>query len=335
MSVSRVNNAVFVNDFAADLSNVRYGPVSFPELYPGGVLIKVLVRPINPADVLSAQGFYAGFKPKTFPAVLGLEGVGEVEDPNGSQLIKGQRVIVFFDAKNGNGSWQEYVVRPVESLIPVPDSVSTEAASQFLVNPGTVLGFLDELQIPQGKYLVQSAAGSVLGRQLIQLAKYKGIKTVNLVRRKEQIEELKAIGADVVLWTEEPNVDLGAAIREATGGEGAYAGVDAVGGSLTGHLQAGLRDNGVLLVYGALSGITFEGRVLEVLTRNVQIRGFWLNKWLEKKNVAEVFGELIQLLAEKVIVPYNGEKFELSQIKEALSNALKLARGGKTLLVSK
>lgn len=46
----------------------------------------------------------------------------------------------------------------------------------------------------QGKYLVQGAAGSVLGRMLIQYAKHIGIKTINIVRRQEQIQELKDLG---------------------------------------------------------------------------------------------------------------------------------------------
>lgn len=46
----------------------------------------------------------------------------------------------------------------------------------------------------QGKYLIQGAAGSVLGRMLIQYAKHIGIKTINIVRRQEQIQELKDLG---------------------------------------------------------------------------------------------------------------------------------------------
>jgi hypothetical protein len=72
--------------------------------------------------------------------------------------------------------------------------VATVLLSPPQVNPVTVYGFFDDLQIPQGEWLLQNAAGSVLGRQVIELAKARGVKTINVVRRKEQFDELKEIG---------------------------------------------------------------------------------------------------------------------------------------------
>ena len=46
----------------------------------------------------------------------------------------------------------------------------------------------------QGKYLLQAAAGSSLGRQLIQYARHVGVKTINVVRREEQVQQLKELG---------------------------------------------------------------------------------------------------------------------------------------------
>ena len=102
--------------------------------------------------------------------------------------------LCFFDARNGNGSWQEFVTLPASNFIPVPDSVSDESAAQFLVNPVTVVGMLEELAAPRGEYILQSAAGSTLGRMMITVAKKRGLKTINLVRRAEQVAELKAMG---------------------------------------------------------------------------------------------------------------------------------------------
>ncbi len=58
----------------------------------------------------------------------------------------------------------------------------------------TAYGFLETLQVPKGEYLLQGAAGSTLGRQLIAMAKERGVKTINVVRRKEQVQELLDIG---------------------------------------------------------------------------------------------------------------------------------------------
>lgn len=50
--------------------------------------------------------------------------------------------------------------------------------------------------VPQGEWLLQTAAASGLGRQVIQYAKSQGIKTVSIVRRSEQIKELQDLGCD-------------------------------------------------------------------------------------------------------------------------------------------
>jgi NADPH:quinone reductase-like Zn-dependent oxidoreductase len=90
---------------------------------------------------------------------------------------------------------------------------------------------IEILQVPKGEYVIQSAAASVFGRMFIQLAKHKGIKTINLVRRDSQIEELKAIGADEVInYTKEDVVDR---VKQLTGGKLAYAGIDCVCGDMT------------------------------------------------------------------------------------------------------
>ncbi len=57
-----------------------------------------------------------------------------------------------------------------------------------------VYGLLDSVAIPDGKYLLQTAAASAFGRMVISLAKSRGIRTINIVRRSEQVAELKALG---------------------------------------------------------------------------------------------------------------------------------------------
>lgn len=53
---------------------------------------------------------------------------------------------------------------------------------------------LEDIKVPQGKYLLQNAANSILGKQLISAASKKGVKTINVVRRKEVIDELRLLG---------------------------------------------------------------------------------------------------------------------------------------------
>ena len=61
-------------------------------------------------------------------------------------------------------------------------------------NPLTAVAMLDALAIPQGEYVIQTAAGSCFGRLFITLAKHRGVKTINIVRRSAQKAELLKLG---------------------------------------------------------------------------------------------------------------------------------------------
>ena len=113
---------------------VEYGKplviASLPKPTPTGseVLVRLLVRPVNPADSLSIMGIYPGFRPASLPAVPGLEGMGVVEAVGDKvTLVKtGQRVVPL----NAPGTFQEYVIMAQEALLPLPDDVTDEAAAQ-------------------------------------------------------------------------------------------------------------------------------------------------------------------------------------------------------------
>lgn len=74
--------------------------------------------------------------------------------------------------------------------------VECPGALQLLVqiNPVTAYGFLEVIQVPKEEYLLQQAANSVLGKELISMAQKRGTKTINLVRRHEVVDELKQLG---------------------------------------------------------------------------------------------------------------------------------------------
>ncbi|KAH9552828.1 hypothetical protein CY35_09G087300 [Sphagnum magellanicum] len=179
------------------------------------------------------------------------------------------------------------------------------------VNPTDLLsilyGILTDLKVPKGEYVLQTAAGSVLGRQLIQLAKHWGIKTINIVRRAEQKEELKALGADEVLSTDEEE-DVTTRVKEITGGKLAYAALDAVAGTLTKQVAASVRDGGQVNIYGVLGGYD-------------AIVGF-----------GEYIDEVSKLMEAKIIVPLAGKTYDLADFQLAIKKSTEVARGGKVIL---
>ena len=337
MSLPAQSSKVVVTAFnpADPSSTLEVVQVPTPVPAAGEVLVKVTARPINPADVFSVMGVYPGFAPAALPATPGLEGCGIVVDSNGVEgLPVGTRGVIFPNTKDGNGSWQEYIAISPAAFLPIPDSVPDSSAAQFLVNPITVIGMLEELAVPAGEYLVQTAAGSVLGRQLITVAKQRGIKTINLIRRPEGAAELLALGADhVIVTTETENIP--AAVHELTGGKGAYAAVDAVAGDSTAACTGSVRAGGTVIIYGAMAGIEFKGSVVDTLFRQVTIRGFWLNVWLGSigDRKTEVFKQVLGMLADGSLVPLAGKSFPLADVVEAFKHSQSEARGGKVLLV--
>jgi trans-2-enoyl-CoA reductase len=251
-----------------------------------------------------------------------------------TKLKLGQRVTPFLyhDAQQGEGSWQDYVEVPEDAAWPVPDSVTDEAASQFVINPWTAYGLIEDLQVPKGEYLLQTAAGSVLGRQVIQMAKhYWGIKTINVVRRAEQKAELKALGADEVISSSDE--DVVSRVKEITHGKLAYGAIDSIGGEFTKTVGSCVRSWGTVILYGSLGG-TFDATVgLSDLFRGVKLSGWTLFNYIEDQSRQTRFiREVGRLMEEKVVEPLSGERFDLADIEEALKWSEKNAGGSKVML---
>ena len=91
---------------------------------------------------------------------------------------------------------------------PFRSDIPDEQVATFLVNPATVLAIVRHvLAVPKGEWLLQSAAGSNLGRMIINLGKHDGFKTLNVVRRREAIDELKKLGGDAVISSADGPID--------------------------------------------------------------------------------------------------------------------------------
>lgn len=301
-----------------------------PEPQAGEVLLRLTHRSVNPADLLAIQGLYA-ILPDAFPAIPGGEATGEIEalGEGVSGFEIGQRVIPL----GGGGKWQESIVLSAAQLIPVPESVSSTTAAQLIVNPTSAyVMLLEELGLKEGDWLVQTAAGSTLGRIAIQLAKLKGIKTVNIVRRRAQAEELLKLGADAAFSTEDDILDQ---ILEVTGG-GAQGGIDAVGGETGALALKALEPRATLLSYGLLSGQPIPLDAAHLLFTEKTIRGFWLSAWFPRQDQAHlnaVITDLLTLMAQGDVVPPVEAEYDLADYAKAFEHMQTPGRSGKILLV--
>jgi NADPH:quinone reductase-like Zn-dependent oxidoreductase len=124
-------------------------------------------------------------------------------------------------------SWRERLVVPAAGLFSLPDADPRQLA-MLGINPPTASLLLDEASdLKPGDWVVRNAANSGVGRSLIVIAKARGLKTINLVPRRELVRELEAIGGDVVVVDEDGALDK---IKTTIGNARVQLAVDGVSG---------------------------------------------------------------------------------------------------------
>src|SRR5271170_3790851 len=159
------------------------------------VLIQVEFSPLNPNDLMLAQGIYS-VHPE-LPSVIGNEGVGSVIAIGSAvtQVQVGDRVLVPLYVF----AWAERVLAAAQDLIKLSPEIEVQQLSMLRINPPTAALLLSEyVALQPGEWIVQNAANSGVGRAVIAFARERGIRTANLVRRPELIDELIAAGGDLV-----------------------------------------------------------------------------------------------------------------------------------------
>ena len=318
----------------AQVLTLREVPV--PDPGDEEVRVRILASPINPSDLLFVRGLYAGVQP-SFPSPAGFEGVGFV-DALGSHvhsLVQGQRVVVLNGEKGGN--WAEYAVVPKSRLLLVPDDLSNEQAASFFINPASAIAMVRHiLAVPKGEWLLQSAAGSELGRMIIKLARHDGIRTINVVRRRASVAELEQGGADAVIAAEDGSIDE--QVRRLVGPQGVKYAIDPVAGDTGTQIYQALSDDGHMLVYGSLTGepIRIGADPRFILAGNRILEVYWLGFWLQTlDDVAKrnLFGEIVTLMREGVLGTTRSLPFSLNEIGAAVKQAEAPGRQGKVLLL--
>lgn len=260
----------------------RYGPPAsvltlqekeLPTLKPHQVLVDFLAAPINPSDINQIEGKYPIQPP--LPAVAGNEGVAQIMRRGSEvQLTRGSMVVPLLA---GAGTWRQSAVFDAADLHVIPDDISIEKAATMSINPPTALRMLEEyVTLEKGDVVVQNGANSAVGQCVIQLAKAKGIHTVNVIRERPDMDEvktyLKSLGADVVTTDDK----LKAALASA-GLPRPKLGLNCVGGASSTALAKALAHGGTIVTYGGMSmkPVTIPTSLL--IFKDLTCKGFWLS----------------------------------------------------------
>ena len=221
------------------------------------VLIEVHAAPINPSDLglllsfaadlstinVSGSGDETVTSMKIHPALMGAmkpridesmpvgnEGSGIVIDAgaNAKELI-GKTVGLA-----GGSMYSQYRCVPAANCLVMEEGTSPAEAASSFVNPLTALAFIETMKMENHTAIVHTAAASNLGQMLVKICINDDIPLVNIVRKQEQVDILKDIGAELVCNTSDSN--FMESLVSALVTTGATLGFDATGGGNGGEL---------------------------------------------------------------------------------------------------
>jgi hypothetical protein len=137
--------------------------------------------------------------------------------------------------------WADYRVADAAAVVELPDDVSTAEGAAMFVNPLTALSMVETMRAEGHSALVHTAAASNLGRMLIRICAADGIGLVNVVRRPEQSEALRELGAAYVVDSSQPN--------------------------FADRLTEAVRETGATMAFDAIGGGTLAGEILNAMER--------------------------------------------------------------------
>lgn len=291
-----------------------------PEPGKNEVLIEMLAAPINPVDINLIQGKYPIKKP--LPAVAGYEGTGRI-------IKLGEKVETFqvgdhvIPVEYNLGTWRSHLLVHQNVLKKLPRDLPPAVASILMVNPLTVYRMLkDFVTLQLGDTVIQNGSNSSCGQLVIQLCKFWGFKTINIVRSRENIDELKhelkKLGANYVLTEEElRSTDLfkSGEIKKPN------LGLNCIGGKSSSELLRKLDYSGTLVTYGGMSTQPVTIPVSALIFKNIKFVGFNVNRWnanCSKEERDRTLDELISMFLNGQLTSPAYTSIHLDNFKEAL-----------------
>jgi NADPH:quinone reductase-like Zn-dependent oxidoreductase len=320
-------NALVYSRFGepADVLDVQTSD-ALPEPGAGEVRLRILRSPVHNHDLATIRGVY-GYKP-SLPATAGSEVVGIV-DAHGAGVSTpavGTRVCALVP-----GAWAGYALANAQTVIPVPDAFSDDVAAQLVAMPLSAVVLLQSLNVKEGDWIAQNAAGGAVGKILMKIAQAQGVNVINIVRRDDAAEELRAYGARHVVSSS--NDDWMTQVRALAPG-GVARIVDSIAGPQTMDLQRLLAPRGELIVFGGLSGQAIKLDPSVMISHEIVVRGYWMTSWMARatydERVAAIGAVFAGALAGEFPLAVGGV-YPLLDFKAALKAAETPGRAGKIL----
>ncbi|OAF68800.1 hypothetical protein A3Q56_03448 [Intoshia linei] len=275
------------------------------------VVVKTKYSSINPSDLNLISGTYP-MSSKVFPDIGGIGSVGIVEKilkPISNSRLKIGDSVAYIRCHNCNvGAWQSKILVSESNLIKIPENVSLIDALFCLSGPITAYLMLHNfIKLQSGDLIIQNGANSQCGIAIIELAKYMGLKSINLIRRhnaetdKVLVHNLYNHGADHVFHYDEI-IENVSNIKKLVGTPKlAFNCISSDESTLS--LIKMLDENSKFITYGGMSRQTFSINPSIFIFKNISLCGFWLTQW-RKDNLSMIdglFSEMFHLKSSYIL----------------------------------
>jgi len=330
------------NKFSAiftDLKNPYLGEVEKRDLKTGEILVKVLACPVHPIDRMVAEGgfMFPGIKSQ-LPFGVGFDGAGTVEEAFDEENKSMIGLTVGFIqnplSPTYEGTYREYIYTRVEEVFPFPQGTDPETVFS-VSNPITVKNIVEVAEHGKHKAIVHSAACSSIGKMMIKYCKKIDLPLINIVRRDEQVDTLKNIGAEYVLNSESESFsqDLKNLSKEL----GATAFFDPICGSLTWKILKELPSPSTAYIFDNMSEEKFDFEPNDLIFNQKSISYVNILAWIPSKSAEEMksmIGEICEdLLKDGEIFGTSVYKtYPLKDFEQAFKDSITYASKGKILL---
>jgi NADPH:quinone reductase-like Zn-dependent oxidoreductase len=244
------------------------------------------------------------------------------------EIQVGDRVVLL-----ANDNWAQRRKVPLAAVHKVPVDADVQQMAMLKVNPATATMLLDQfVALETSDWIIQNAPLSSVGECVTQLAKIKGIRTVNIVRRPESIARVLELGGDVAL---EDGPDLAARVEKATRNAPIKLSLDAVAGPGIQRMAECLTEGGKIVNYGMLSGEACRLEPDQTIFRGITLVGFWLSRMLNRLSLHErrtLFDSLAQWMMEGKLKIDVDTEYPFSRVIEAIHHAEQPRRNGKIIV---
>ncbi|KAK7435985.1 hypothetical protein VKT23_019393 [Stygiomarasmius scandens] len=294
--------------------------LTFPDLpppKPHSVNIRFVLSAINPADINTIEGVYPS-KP-TLTSALNSSGLGSPDHPvfvggneglaevvevgDGVHGLKKHDWVVM--DKSQLGTWSTTRNVNVADIIKLPfketDGLSKAHGATMTVNPTTAFNMLGEfVDLKEGDWVVQNGANSAVGKLVIQIAKSRGLNTLNLVRASVNKKPRRAGATRVLTYDDLKDRTTRSKIQEWTSGKDIRLGLNCVGGEANTAMVKLLGHGAHLVSYGAMSKQPISLPTSLFIFKDLTSHGFWQTRW-SKAHSREEKESLIASLASMMV----------------------------------